>query len=139
MGDTLEETGDRETKRQKLIEPGVSLSWPNAYPKWNKENLETLGVSRLQGDPLVCIVHKDHPVIALLRWNQDKLSCDIEAGRVCLVTRNYTPFVQLQEKPDLNGIWVNISALLKNCHYQIKGELFQKACDILRENYAHQQ
>jgi hypothetical protein len=139
MGDTLEETEDRETKRQKLIEPGVSLSWPNAYPKWNKENLETLGVSRLQEDASYCLVHKDHPVMALLRWNKNKLSCDIEAGRVCLVTRKYGPFVQLLENPDVNGVWVNISALLENCHYKIQSEMFKNSCDILRENYAHQQ
>ena len=133
MGDTLEENGDRETKRQKLTEPGISLIWPKAYPKWNKDNLETLGVSRLQEDASYCLVHKDHPVMALLRWNQDKLSCDIETGRVCLVTRNYTPFVQLLEKPDLNGVWVNISALLENCHYKIQSEMFKNACAVLRE------
>ena len=38
----------------------------------------------------------------------------------------------------VSDVWVNISALLENCHYKIHSEMFKNACDILRENYAHQ-
>ena len=46
------------------------------YSMYTASNIETLNVMHEQGTPW-CYVHKDHPIIALLRNNSDLLGCYI--------------------------------------------------------------
>lgn len=52
--------------------------WHNQFPAFNASNLETHGVMEVPNHPFL-FVHMDHPVIALLRYNQNLIGCDIDA------------------------------------------------------------
>jgi hypothetical protein len=54
-----------------------NAAWRQQYGKWNKQNLEKEGVIELPNQPFN-FVHMNHPVIGLLRHNQDMIGCDIE-------------------------------------------------------------
>lgn len=54
-----------------------SMLWRTQYPDYNNENLETHNVLNVTGEPFV-FVHKEHPVIDLLRANKDVLNVDID-------------------------------------------------------------
>eukprot|EP00960_Hanusia_phi_P061528 764867-Hanusia_phi.AAC.5 len=54
-----------------------SLEWRNKYPEYNENNLESEGVINLDKRAYM-FVHKDHPVIEMLRCNKDVLSADID-------------------------------------------------------------
>eukprot|EP00960_Hanusia_phi_P018750 552638-Hanusia_phi.AAC.1 len=54
-----------------------SLEWRNKYPEYNENNLESEGVVNLDKRAYM-FVHKDHPVIEMLRCNKDVLSADID-------------------------------------------------------------
>lgn len=53
-------------------------NWHNLYAAWNGSNLETHGVMDVPNQPFL-FVHMDHPVIGLLRFNQNLLGCDIDS------------------------------------------------------------
>jgi len=54
-----------------------NAAWRQQYGKWNKQNLEKEGVIDIPNQPFN-FVHMNHPVIGLLRHNQDMIGCDIE-------------------------------------------------------------
>lgn len=54
-----------------------SLEWRNKYPEYNDSNLESEGVITLDKRAYM-FVHKDHPVIEMLRCNKDVLSANID-------------------------------------------------------------
>lgn len=53
-------------------------TWQQLYSQWNNANLETHGVMDVPNQPFL-FVHVDHPVIGLLRYNQNLIGCDIDA------------------------------------------------------------
>ena len=52
-------------------------AWHQMYSQWNSSNLETHGVMDVPNQPFL-FVHMDHPVIGLLRFNQNMIGCDID-------------------------------------------------------------
>lgn len=54
-----------------------NAAWRQQYGKWNKTNLEKEGVLDIPNQPFY-FVHMNHPVIGLLRHNQDMLTCDVD-------------------------------------------------------------
>jgi len=55
-----------------------SSAWQKLYAAWNASNLETHGVVDLPNQSFL-FVHIDHPVIGLLRYNQNLIGCDIDS------------------------------------------------------------
>ena len=65
--------------------------WRQQYGKWNKANLETEGVLDVPGQPYV-FVNLEHPMIGLLRHNQEMIGCDVDKmqridGRMLKISR----------------------------------------------------
>ena len=54
-----------------------NAAWRQQYGKWNKQNLEKEGVIDIPNQPFY-FVHMNHPVIGLLRHNQDMITCDVD-------------------------------------------------------------
>ena len=55
-----------------------NTTWHQLYSQWNSSNLETHGTMDVPNQPFL-FVHMDHPVIGLLRYNQNLIGCDIDA------------------------------------------------------------
>lgn len=54
-----------------------NTEWQKRFGKWNHENLETEGIMDVPNQAFL-FVHMDHPAIALLRFNQSLLGCNID-------------------------------------------------------------
>jgi hypothetical protein len=52
-------------------------AWRQQYGRWDKTNLETMGVMDVTNQPYV-FVHMDHPAIGLLRHNSESIGCDVD-------------------------------------------------------------
>lgn len=56
---------------------GNSREWQTKYSQWSTDNLETHGVLQVPKCPYV-FVHKEHPVISVIRHNQDTIGIDLD-------------------------------------------------------------
>lgn len=72
-GDTLETSSrEPEPSHDETNDP-----WKGDYAAWNVDNLDTEGVLYVPGEPY-CLVIDTHPIITLLRHNEDSINCKLD-------------------------------------------------------------
>lgn len=85
-----------------------NTNWHQLYSKWNATNLEKEGVMDVPNQNFL-FVHMDHPVIGLLRFNQNMIGCDIDA------------------QPKLEGEYLKVAKqVMATCCQTIREDVFDK-------------